>query len=129
MSSNIVTTSDSPTTVKFGYIEVNRPTKKHKEWLEKKGYKVAVEEVHGKIYFKTEVTEFIQEITVSVDSLKELTERKQALTYNTKGFVDGEEKKNMKLCWALGPASALVMKTEEEVHNRKAEKAPHRFDF
>lgn len=129
MSSIITTSSSSLSSSTFGFIEVAKPTKKHKAWLEEKGYKVTIEEVEGKVYYKTEVSGFVPEIAVTTDSLKELVGRKAVLSYKTKATVDGAEKKGLHLCWALGPVSALVMKTEDEVRGVKAPKTAHRFDF
>jgi hypothetical protein len=129
MSSNIVLSTVSSSSSKFGYIKMSKPTKAHKAWLEAKGYCVEVEEINGDAYLKIGVEGFVDSLDISVDSLKEVTAKKFALTYKTKGSIDGVTKNGLQLCWALGPVSALVMKTEEEVRGVKAAKSAHRFDF
>ena len=124
MSSNIV----SSTSTKFGYIKKAIPTKNHGKWLTEKGYTVTEEKIGEDTYFKVEVAGFVQALDVTLESLKELAEKKYVMTYKTKAVVDGVKKTGMKLCWALQKSSALVMKTEEEVLQPE-KKEPHRFDF
>lgn len=130
MSSNIVlSSSSSSSSSKFGFIKKAVPTKNHRKWLEERGYTVTEEKIGEDTYFKVEVAGFIQEASIDLDALKEMAANKWAMTYKTSAVVDGVKKTGMKLCWAMGPASALVMKTEDEVRGVKAPKAAHRFDF
>ena len=130
--SSIVTTATATATASsgiFGYIKSSKATKAHKAWLEAKGYTVGVEEINGEVYYKTEVTEFVQALDISKPALKELVERRAVMSYKTKGRVEDKVVNGLQLCWALGPVSALVMKTEDEVRGVKAPKTAHRFDF
>lgn len=125
--SNIVLSSSSSS--KFGFIKASKATKAHRSWLEAKGYDVTIEEINGGQYLMVGVEGFVEALDISTSSLKELVEKKYAMTYKTKASVDGAPKSGLPLCWALGPASALVMKTEDEVRGVKAAKSAHRFDF
>ena len=131
MSSNIVTTSSSDL---FGFIKVSVPTKKHKKWLEEKGFELEIVEVGEHTYYKTKVEAFVkgtkeEPFEVTPEALKAMVNAKKVFTYKSHTTVDAEPKVGMKLCWALGPASALVMMTEDEVKGPRAQKEPHRFDF
>ena len=130
-NSNIVTTSSSDL---FGFIKVSVPTKKHKKWLEEKGFELETVEVGEHTYYKTKVSAFVkgtkeEPFEVTPEALKAMAGAKKAFTYKSHTTVDLEPKTGMRLCWALGPASALVMMTEDEVKNPKAKKEPHRFHF
>lgn len=129
MSSNIVLSSSSSSSSKFGFIKSGKPTKAHKAWLEAKGYSVEVVTIGEDAYFKVAVEGFVDSMDVTRESLQETVAKRYAMTYKTKGSIDGAAKSGLQLCWALGPVSALVMKTEEEVRGVKAPKAAHRFDF
>lgn len=129
MSSIVTTSASSPSSSIFGYIKSSKATRAHKAWLEAKGYTVGVEEINGEVYYKTEVTEFVQALDISKPALKELVERRAVMSYKTKGRVEDKVVNGLQLCWALGPVSALVMKTEDEVRGVKAARAAHRFDF
>lgn len=125
MSSNIVLSSSS----KFGFIKSGKPTRAHQRWLEAKGYSVEVVVIGEDTYLKVAVEGFVDSLDISKESLQETVTRKYAMTYKTKGSIDGSAKSGLQLCWALGPVSALVMKTEDEVRGVKAPKTAHRFDF